>query len=207
MPLLDARLGARSRYDAFLGVVGEWDVPLSIRDAMRAWRFEDATALIDGAEDVLALRGRVERAASAAGLTAPASLQQTFEDDDGFDDAIAEGGAELEAIDRYVAADAERPAAMTPLMTLGMWSKHPDADLVAAREAFARGELAASVAASDAAAATWVSAETVGQGRVFSIATIVIALLFLLALLVVTRRRRRRRHVRMQASRLRTGPG
>ena len=208
VPLLDARLGARSRYDAFLGVVGEWDVPLSIRDAMRAWRFEDATALIDGAEDVLALRGRVERAASAAGLTAPAALQQTFEDDDGFDDAIAEGGAELEAIDRYAAADAERPAAMTPLMTLGMWSKHPDADLVAAREAFARGELAASVAASDAAAATWVSAETVGQGRAFSIATIVIALLFLLALLVVTmRRRRRRRHVRMQASRLRTGPG
>ena len=62
---------------------------------------------------------------------------------------------------------------MTPLMTLGMWSKHPDADLVAAREAFARGELAASVAASDAAcAATWVGAETVGQGRRSSIATI-----------------------------------
>ncbi len=207
LPLLDARLGARSRYDAFLGVVGEWDVPLSIRDAMRAWRFEDATALIDGAEDVLALRGRVERAASAAGLTAPASLRETFEDDDGFDDAIAEGGAELEAIDRYVAADAERPAAVSPLMTLGMWSQHPDADLVAAREAFARGELAASVAASDAAAATWVTAETVGQGRAFSIATIVIALLFLLTLLVVTVRRRRRRHVRMQATRLRTGPG
>ncbi len=207
VPLLDARLAARSRYDAFLGVVGKWAVPLSIRDAMRAWRFEDATVLIDGAEDVLALRGRVERAASAVGLAAPASLRETFEDDDGFDDAIAEGAAELEAIDRYAAADAERPHALTPLMTLGMWGEHPDADLAAAKEAFARGELAASVAAADEAAATWINAESVGQGRAFSIATIVIALLFLLALMVVTVRRRRQRHVRMHASRLRTGSG
>jgi hypothetical protein len=207
VPLLDARLAARSRYDAFLGVVGDWDVPLSIRDAMRSWRFKDATALIDGAEEVVALRGRVERAASAAGLTAPAGLRETFEDDDGFDDAVAEGGAELEAIDRYVEARADRPAAMTPLMTLGMWGQDPDADLVVATEAFARGDLAGSAAASDEAAAAWLNAETVGQGRAFSIATIVIALLFMLSLLVVTARRRRRRHVRMQATRLRTGPG
>jgi hypothetical protein len=204
VPLLDARLAARSRYDAFLGVVGDWHVPLSIRDAMRAWRFDDATALIDGAEEVLALRGRVERAASAAGLAAPASLRSSFEDDDGFDDAMAEGGAELEAIDRYVAADAERPAALTPLMTLGMWGEDPDADLAVATEAFTRGDLATSSAASDGAAAAWLNAESVGQGRAFSIATIVIALLFVLSLLVVTARRRRRRHVRMQATRLRT---
>lgn len=207
VPLLDARLAARSRYDAFLGVVGDWGVPLSIRDAMRAWRFVDATALIDGAEAVVALRGRVERAASAAGLTAPASLREAFVDDDGFDDAMAEGGAELEAINLYMAAVAERPAAMTPLMTLGMWSEDPDADLAVATEAFEGGDLAASAAASNEAAAAWLNAETVGQGRAFSMATIVIALLFVLTLLIVTARRRRRRHVRMQATRLRTGQG
>ena len=150
-------------------MVGDWDVPLSIRDAMRAWRFDEATALIDGAEAVVDLRGKVERAAAAAGLTAPATLRQAFEDDDGFDDALAEGGAELQAIERYVAADADarRGVAAHDARAVG---EHPDADLVAAREAFARGELAASLEASDEAAASWLNAEPVGQGRAFSIA-------------------------------------
>ncbi len=202
--LLDARLAARTRYESFLETVGDWDVPLSIRDAMRSWRFKEANALIDGASTIIELRAEVEEAAVTAGLSAPESLRMTFEDDDGFDDAAAEGGAELVAIERYVAAVSQRPAAMTPFMTLGLWGETPDADLVAAKDAFARGDLAGATAASDEALASWVNAETMGQGRAFSIGTIVISLLFILALMIVTLRRRRRRHVRMQASRLRT---
>jgi hypothetical protein len=127
-----------------------------------------------------------------------------FEDDDGFDDAATEAGAELVAIDRYVAAVSQRPAAMTPLMTLGLWGETPEADLVAAKEAFASGDLAGTTAAADEAAASWLNAESMGPARAFSIGTIVISLLFILALIIVTFRRRRRRRVRMQASRLRT---
>ena len=202
--LLDARQAARSRYASFLDTVGGWNVPLSIRDAMRSWRFKEANALIDGAAAIIELRGEVEAAAGAAGLAAPETLRMAFEDDDGFDDAVAEGDAELVAIDRFVAAVSQKPAAMTPLMTLGLWGETPDADLVAAKEAFARGDLAAATAASDEAASSWLNAESMGQGRAFSIGTIVISLLFILALIIVTFRRRRRRRVRMQASRLRT---
>jgi hypothetical protein len=184
--------------------VGDWLVPLSIRDAMRAWRFDKATELMDAATSVLQLRSKVEKAASDAGLVAPTALREAFEDDDGFDDAIAEGGAELQAIDHYVAAVAKRPVEMTPMMQLGLMGQTPDAELASARDAFARGDLGASAEASDQAAASWVNAEPSGQARAFSIAAIVVALLFFFALVIVGFRRGRRRRRRMQATRLRT---
>jgi hypothetical protein len=201
--LLDARRTARERYEGFLAVVGDWQEPLSIRDAMRAWRFDEATGLIDGAEAVIELRERVDAAATAAGLEPPGALREAFEDDDGFDDAIVEGGAELQAIERYVAAVAHRPVQVTPITTLGLLGETPEDDLVAARQAFAEGSLAASTAASDEAAASWLSAEPIGQGRAFSLAAIVIAALFVVASIFALRRHRRRRRVRMQATRIR----
>jgi hypothetical protein len=192
LPLLDERIEARKRYDAFVTTVDGWHVPLSIRDAMRAWRFDQGMTLMEGAGSVLALRKRVEDAASDAGLTAPATLRDAFEDDDGFDDAIAEGGAELQAIEHYTDAVSQRPAETTPLMALGLIGQTPDAQLAAARDAFARGDLAASAQAADHAGAAWLDAEPSGQRRAFSIVAIIVALLFVLALVVVSVRRRRR---------------
>ena len=193
LPLLDQRIEARTRYDTFVTTVDGWRVPLSIRDAMRAWRFDQGMTLMEGAGSVLALRKRVEAAASDAGLTAPATLRDAFEDDDGFDDALAEGGAELQAIEHYTDAVAQRPAETTPLMALGLIGQTPDAQLVEAREAFARGDLAGSAEAADHAASTWLDAEPSGQRRAFSIAAIIVALVFVLTLIVVSIRRRRRR--------------
>ncbi|HSL76975.1 MAG TPA: hypothetical protein VK867_08525, partial [Candidatus Limnocylindrales bacterium] len=193
LPLLDARIGARERYDAFVNTVDGWHVPLSIRDSMRAWRFDQAMTLMQGADSVLTLRKRVEDAATDAGLTPPKTLRDAFEDDDGFEDALAEGGAELEAIERYTDAVAQRPAETTPIMALGLIGQTPDVQLAAARDAFARGDLAASAEASDHAAASWLDAEPSGQRRAFSIVAIIVALLFILTLIVVSFRRRRRR--------------
>jgi hypothetical protein len=193
LALLDARAEARRQYATFTSSVDGWHVPLSIRDSMRAWRFDQGMTLMDAAEGVLSLRKRVEDAAADAGLSPPVTLRAAFEDDDGFDDAIAEGGAELQAIERYTNAVAARPAEPTPLITLGLIGETPDAQLGTARDAFARGDLAAAAAASDHAAASWLEAEPSGQRRAFSIATIIVALLFILALLVVNLRRRRRR--------------
>jgi hypothetical protein len=196
--LLDQRVTARSRYEALLREVDDWRVPKPIRVALRAWRFDDATALIDGAEEILTLRGEVDRAADAADLIAPAALRVAFEDDDGFEDATAEASAELQTIERYVEAVGRRPAQLTPIMTLGMWGETPEADLVAARDAFARGDMAASTLASDEAAASWANAESIGQGRAFSIGTLVLFSLMAFGLSVATfRRRRRRRRARM----------
>ena len=88
-------------------------------------------------------------------------------------------------------------------MQLGLVGQTPEADLALARDAFSRGDLASSAEAADEATAAWLNAEPSGQGRAFSIASIVIAVSFFLALVLVTiRRGRRRRQNRMQAHRL-----
>ena len=198
LPLLDQRGAARTKYAALLTDAHDWRVPKPIRDALRAWQFDDATSLIDAAEGVLQLRSDIEGAATKAGLYAPATLRLAFENDDGFDDATSEASAELATIDRYVGAVAKRPSQVTPLMTLGLWNETPEADLVAARDAFAKGDLQASTLASDEAAASWTNAEQIGQGRAFSIGALALFGLMAVGLFVTTlRRRRRRRRVRM----------
>ena len=204
LPLLDARAQTRTRYEAMVAAAGDWHLPRPIRDALRAWRFSDATALLSDAEAVLAGRKAVTDAAASAGLIAPATLRLAFEDDDGFGDASAEATAELDVIARYAAAKALRPGEMTPFLALGLWGQTPDIELARAREAFAMGDLDASASASEDVAWTWSNAEQIGQGRAVSIGLIVLAVLFGLALIFTTLRRRRRRRVRMQATRLRS---
>ena len=206
LPLLDARAAARQRYTEVVAEAADWRLPRPIRDAMRAWQFDDATMLLDGADAVLASRTEVTAAAAGAGLVAPPGLRAAFEDDDGFDDARAEAAAELHTIDRYTAAVAARPAEVTPLVALGLWGETPETQVSAARDAFGRGELEASAAAADSATRLWTTAEAVGQGRAFSIGTIIVAVLMLAALAITTlrRRRRRRRRSLMQATRIRS---
>ncbi|MGP1674706.1 MAG: hypothetical protein ACTS8Z_05795 [Candidatus Limnocylindrales bacterium] len=202
LPLLDARAAAREHYATVLDRAEDWRLPKPVRDALRAWQFDDATALLDDADAILTARTEVEASAGRAGLIAPATLRSAFENDDGFEDAEAEVTAELDTIERFTTAAALRPVELTPLLSLGLWGEVPEDHLDAARDAFARGDLPAAAHASDAAAAIWGGAETIGQGRAFSVITIAVAIVMLLALLVTTARRRRRRRVRMQATRI-----
>jgi hypothetical protein len=202
LSLLDARAQTRQRYEEMVTAAGDWHLPRPIRDALRSWRFSDAAALLSDAEAALAGRESVTKAAAQAGLLAPVSLRLAFEDDDGFDDATAETNAELDVIKRYVTANALRPTEMTPFLTLGLWGLAPEQELAEARDAFAKGDLAASAAASGYVATTWADAEVVGQNRAISIGLIVLALTLALAILITTARRRRRRRVTMQATRL-----
>ncbi|HYH92705.1 MAG TPA: hypothetical protein VD763_06080 [Candidatus Saccharimonadales bacterium] len=192
LPLLKARADARALYETTLTTAADWQLPRPIREALRSWRFDDATALLDEAQAMLAQRTALVEAAEAAGLETPEALRAAFEDDDGFDDASAEAAAELEAIHRYAEATALRPAEVGPLMALGLWGETPEADLTAAHDAFARGDLATSAAAADEAAATWNNAASIGQGRAISIGVLVLAAVFALVLLIAAIRRRRR---------------
>ena len=200
LSLLDARAQTRQRYEEMVTAAGDWHLPRPIRDALRSWRFSDAAALLSDAEAALAGRESVTKAAAQAGLIAPASLRLAFEDDDGFEDATAETTAELDVIKRYVTANALRPTEMTPLLTLGLWGLAPEQELAEARDAFAKGDLAASAAASGYVATTWTDAEAVGQNRAISIGLIVLALIFALAVVIETARRRRRRRRRRMAT-------
>ncbi len=200
LPLLDARAASRQRFDAVTELAADWRLPRPIRDALRAWRFDDADALLAGATEALEARADVETAAAASGLIAPAGLRLAFEDDDGFEDAEAEAAAELATIQHYATAEALRPATSNPILALGLYGESPEADLVAARDALARGDLEESVAASVDAADTWAGAEALGQGRAFSIALLILAAVLFATMVVMTLRRRRR--PRQQAVRM-----
>jgi len=194
LPLLDARQTARARYATVVAAAGDWQLPRPLRDAMRAWRFDTATALLDDATRILDQRTAIEAAATAAGLTPPESLHVAFGLPDGFASATDEAAAELESIDRYDAAAATRPAAPDLLQTLGLWGTTPDAELAESRTLFATGDLAGSAAAASAAAAAWSGAEDLGRGRLVSIVALTLAGLLAVVLFGAWLRGRRRRH-------------
>ncbi len=195
LKLLDARLAARSAYDDVVGSAGDWSLPQPIREALRAWQFETAGALLADAGAILGQRGEIESAAAASGLVPPPALQVAFELPDGFNAARLEATEELSAIARFDGAVATRPAEPDLLELLGMLGTTPEADLTHARALFAAGDLAGSRAAAGAAAAVWTSAADVGRGRLVSIVALTLAALLALALLIGgLRGRRRRRH-------------
>ncbi len=193
LPLLDARAAARERLDEVSEAAGDWRLPRQIRDAMRAWQFDDATILLDGAATVLAGRDEVAAAAAVAGLTPSDTLEAAFEDEDGFDDATTDIESQLEVIDRYQQARALRPTDPSPLMALGLWGTAPEASLVEAADAYGRGDLRTAATAADTAAAIWSDAERVGTGRAGSLFALLLAAIIAVLMLVTSVRRRRRR--------------
>ena len=196
LPLLQARAAARTRYDAVLQDAGDWHLPRPVRDALRAWRFDDATAMLAKASTILERRKAIAAAAAASGLTVPDTLKTAFESPDGFARATLEATAELAAIDRYDIAAAARPAAPDLLQTLGLWDSTPKADLAESRTLFATGDLAGSAQAAGIAAATWTGAQELGRGRAIGFVFLGLAILVAMGLLAaVWRGRRRRRHV------------
>jgi hypothetical protein len=198
LSLLDARMTARARYDAVVAAAGEWQLPRAVRDALRAWRFDQVGTLLDDAEEILEARAAIEAGAAAAGLTAPDTLRTAFESPDGFASATLEATAEIAAIDRYEAAVAARPATLDLLRTVGLWGTSPEAELDRARTLFATGDLTGAAAAAGSAQATWAGAADLGLGRLVSIAALMVALILALILFAAwLRGRRRREHVTM----------
>jgi hypothetical protein len=195
-PLLEARRAARTEYEAVVAKAADWQLPRPVRDDMRAWRFDEAKALLRDASAVLDSRAAIQAAAAKSGLTPPATLRTAFETPGGFGPATQEATAEQAAIDRYDAAVASRIASPDVFQTLGLWDTTPESGLGQARDAFAAGDLARSADAASAASATWASAEELGRGRAISIGAGALAILLALGMLVVLARswRRRRRH-------------
>ena len=202
LAMLDARDVARARYDRLLASAGDWQLPRAVRDALRAWRFDQVTTLLIAAETILDQRTAILAGAAASGLTAPDTLRTSFESPDGFASATLEATAELEAIDRYVAAVAARPPAPDLVETVGRWGTTPEAELDRARTLFATGDLTGSATAAGSARSTWDGVAEVGRGRLLSIAGLAIATLLALVLVAVWLggRRRGRRQERLVAA-------
>jgi hypothetical protein len=180
--LLDARREARERYAAVVRAAGRWELPRSVRDSLRAWRFEQVGAMLGDAEALIARRAELEEAAAAAGLRLPTRLEAAFEGDAGFAAATAEADAEAATIDALAAAAAARLTAPGPLEQIGLFATAPEETLAAGKVAFSSGELESAATAASAAYRTWTAAGETGRNRI--LAGTGVAILVVLAILV-----------------------
>jgi len=160
--LLDRREAAQAAYASVLGVTGGWALPKSVRDALRAWRFDSVTSQLAQARGALAERAGLDAAARTAGLTVPGKMRALFEAGD-FAGAVAEAQAERSAIDAITAAEASRATGSGPVTAVGMIGRDPEKDLAAARAAFTSGDSSGAVTAAAAASGAW--ADAFGEGR------------------------------------------
>lgn len=191
--LLADRAAARTRYAEVTERAGAWRLPRIVRDALRAWQFDQAVELLDGADRALDAREDVETTAAALDLTPPTTLRTAFEGPHGFAAATAEADAELAALGMYREALAARSAEPGTLARIGLWGSDPGAALERAAAAFAAGDLQASADAATLATYLWQGAPDVGRSRLLSIAAIVAALLLGAFLARRWRRDRRQR--------------
>lgn len=190
--LLDQRATARSGYAQLAEAAGDWRLPRSIRDALRAWQFDEADTLMADARGVLTQRTSLEAAAKGAGLTLPPTLKVTFESDAGLPAAAHEAALEQSAIDALSQAVATRPTNPGPLVALGLVGAKPDDAIATARDAFARGDLAAAVRSAAVAQSTWLGAGEVGRNRLLT--GVGIGILVVLVVVVIASWIRGRRH-------------
>ena len=196
--LLGARTAARSHYDDVVQAAGDWVLPRSIRNTMRAWQFQEANIELDAAADVLRQRTELEAAAVSDGLALPARLRIAFEGSEGMAAAAAEAVTEMAVITKYADAAALRPVDPDIPTRIGLLGTTPDVDLERARAAFASGDLDGTLTAAAAARAIWEAAPGVARGRIFG--GLGLALAFAL-LVYLVRARWRRRGVLMHAHR------
>jgi hypothetical protein len=195
LAILGHRGPAREAYGQALAAAQPWRLPGTLREAMRAWRFEVADELLPQVDAVLRQRDALATSAAAVGLTLPDRLRVAFEGAEGLDAALAEAELERTVVDAVAAAEAARPttgdAGEQALIFIGLLATEPEGRLGLARAAFAAGELETAWVAALAAEAAWVDAADLGRTRLVSTVLMTLALLLLASLF----RQRRRRQV------------
>ena len=189
--LLDARAAARTSYGRTLALANGWVLPRSTRDALRAWQFDTAEQLMAEARTVLAQRAALEQLATRNGVTLPATMRSLFEAGS-MAGASTEAEAERNAIVAIGEAASARAADTDVLTSIGMIGEQPEADLGAAKAAFATGDLDATFHAADDAYRAWSGAWQEGRRRAL-LALAVIATIVVLASAIGSRVRRIRR--------------
>ena len=193
---LEARSEARAEYQAAVDLAADWQLPPTIREAMRAWRFDVAGEALAAANAVQAQRRTLEPAAAAAGLTLPDTLQAAFEGGADLTVAAAEATAEQATVDAIVAAEASRPvgSGIDDLVArIGMIGTDPDSSVTAAKAALTAGELESAYRSAQAAEVVWASAADIGRSRMVSAALLALALVLFLGLVRQSRQSRQKR--------------
>lgn len=193
--LVARRHDAREQYRALLAAGEGWLPPWYVRSEMSSWAFADATAAMDQATAVLALRDDVEEAAAALALEPDDALRSAYENaSTSLDDANAIAGDHLEALTAIADAKSKAEAPVDLVAQIGLLgATPPSASYDAARAAFERGELDVAVASAGAVSTVLASAATLGQERLILGVVVALGVLLLVVLFLVLRRRQRRR--------------
>lgn len=98
--LIDQRAVARETYGVLVERGGGWAVPFGVRNAMDAWDFDAATALMVEAGVALDLRDEINLVADELGLVAPNIMELSYEKAlDDFTEAMVVGEAQLQALE------------------------------------------------------------------------------------------------------------
>lgn len=196
--LLDQRTAAQAAYKATLKLADGWELPRSVRDALRAWRFSTAESLLASARQVLAERASLEADAEAAGLALPGTVQTLFESGR-LDAALNEAQAERQAIAAISSASSDRVSARDIVTAVGMLGEHPERDIATAEHALASGDPVGALAAAATASQTLAGAPSEGRRRLLMAAALVLAA-SALGLSIVGRLRSARRTRRRNAT-------
>lgn len=91
---LEPRQAARAQYDELITRSAAWGPPLVVRQHLADWKFDDATATIGIAEQILDRRDDIDALAVELGVSVDHSAEQSFE--------LAESSTDLDAVDQIV---------------------------------------------------------------------------------------------------------
>jgi tetratricopeptide (TPR) repeat protein len=180
-PLLQQRSTALSAYAGALSAAGAWDLPPEIRRALDGWQFEQAVSLMGQARGVLSQRDQIAVAAAREATTPPPTLRTAFERLS-ITAAVSEANSELGVLDELAAAGQARTDNGGAARAVGLIGTDPQADLLAARDAFAKGDLSRAQSLAASARSAWQSANDTGQMRIFGSVCVLAGALLLLAL-------------------------
>ena len=183
------RTAALADYTQAVAAAGSWDLPLEVRSALGEWQFEQAASYIAQSRVVLAQRDEIAASAATEQTTPPATLRQKFERS-GLIAASSEASTEMAALGALAAARQARTDNGGAARAVGLIGTDPQADLAAARDAFALGDLPGAISLAASARQAWQGADDTGQMRIFGSLCVLAGLLILLGLVVWRRRSR-----------------
>jgi len=191
--LLLQRSATLDAYAAAQTAAGSWNLPPEVRRSLDNWEFDQATASIAQSRVILNQREQIAAEAAGEGIAPPATLERAFETA-GIIAASSEATTELAVLNELTSA---RQASIQGegegvARSVGLIGTDPQANLEAARAAFAKGDLGRAMSQAAAARSSWESASTSGQIRVVGALCVLAGLVILILLLVWTRRGRSR---------------
>ena len=180
------RATARATYRKLLATGAGWLPGWYVRRPMGEWSFDVADRRMAEAQAVLALRSRVDAAASPLGLQ---PTRRSRRRTNGRQRARGRHGPRHRRARRaWAGSPTPRPrleAEPDLISTIGLMGATPGVSYEAARAAFERGDIAGATSSAEAASATVAGAAALGQQRLAIGIGVVIALLALIVMLRV----------------------